>query len=250
VLLDPVFLLVAIPAVLVAGISKGGFGSGAAFAAGPILALIVDPVLALGVMLPVLMLIDVASLKAYWKQWSGRDAALLVVGALPGVALGAVLASRANPDLLRFLIGGICFAFLAWQGVSATLGRRTAGRDFPAQVGLGAGALAGFTSFISHAGGPVLAVYLLSKGLGKTTYQATTVIVFWAVNMVKIVPYAAFGFITAETLTASLALAPVALVGTFIGVRAHHFVPERLFLAITYVLLAGAGSKLIWDAVT
>jgi len=247
---DPIFFLFAIPAVLIAGISKGGFGSGAAFVAAPILAVVVDPMLALGIMLPLLMLIDLASLRAYWRQWSPPDVWVLCLGTLPGLVLGAALANRADPDVFRLVIGAICFAFLVWQGVSAAVGRRIRNRDFARPVGLLTGALAGFASFVSHAGGPVLAVYLLSKGLGKTTYQATTVIVFWLVNIVKFVPYTVFGFITAETVAISVVLVPVALLGTYLGVRAHLFVPERLFFLITYVLLAAAGTKLIWDAVT
>jgi uncharacterized membrane protein YfcA len=58
------------------------------------------------------------------------------------------------------------------------------------------------------------------------------------------------GFFTTETLLANVLLAPAALLGTWIGVRAHFLVPERVFFAITYVLLVGTGSKLIWDALT
>jgi uncharacterized membrane protein YfcA len=116
-------------------------------------------------------------------------------------------------------------------------------------IGLATGVVAGFTSFVSHAGGPPVAVYLLSQGLGKTAYQATTVITFWAINIVKFVPYAALGIFTTETTVAGLILAPVALIGAWLGVRAHRVVPERAFFAITYVLLTVTGSKLIWDAV-
>jgi uncharacterized membrane protein YfcA len=247
---DLTFFIVAVPAVLIAGISKGGFGSGASFVAAPILALIVDPILALGVMLPLLMLIDVASLKAYWGKWSAKDSRLLVLGSLPGIAAGAVLARAADPDIFRLLIGGICFAFFGWQVFQSVGGLKNEGRDYPRPVALLAGAFAGFTSFVSHAGGPVVAVYLLSKGLGKTSYQATSVIVFWAMNILKFIPYAALGFFTSETILANLLLAPAALIGTWLGVRAHAVVPERVFFAITYILLIGTGSKLIWDALT
>ena len=80
--LDLFFFLVAGPAVLFAGISKAGFGSGAAFASASILALVVEPGLALGVMLPLLMLIDVSSLKPYWRKWSTPDVRLLIIGGL------------------------------------------------------------------------------------------------------------------------------------------------------------------------
>jgi uncharacterized membrane protein YfcA len=248
--LDATFFLIAVPAVIFAGISKGGFGSGAAFAATPILALIVDPRLALGLMLPLLMLVDVATLGPYWKRWSWPEARLLILGGVPGVVLGVLLYRVADADVFRFLIGAIALGFVLFQ-----LGRvrgwiRASGRPAGTGAGLTAGIAAGFTSFISHAGGPPVAVYLLSRGLSKTAYQATTVLVFWAINIAKAVPYAFLGVFTAETLWANVLLAPAALIGAWVGVKAHHMVPERLFFAITYVLLTLTGSKLIWDALT
>ena len=86
--------------------------------------------------------------------------------------------------------------------------------------------------------------------MSKTTYQATTVLAFWAINIAKAVPYALLGIFTAETLRAGLYLAPAALIGAWIGVKAHRSIPERPFFAVTYVLLTATGGKLIFDAVT
>ena len=245
--MGPEVFAIGVFAALFAGISKGGFGSGAAFAGAAILAVAISPGAALGIMLPILMLIDLASLRAYWRQWSGRDAGLLVLGGLPGVALGVLLFQRTDADVLRLLIGGIAIAFVLWQLVMhAGLLRRAAGA-IPVWGGALAGMVAGFTSFVSHAGGPPAAVYLLSRGLDKTRYQATTVLVFWALNIAKAVPYAMLGLFTRETLLFDLALAPFALLGAWIGVRAHRRVPERVFFAITYILLVVTGAKLIWD---
>lgn len=246
--LDATFFALAVPAVVFAGISKGGFGSGAAFAATPILALVIDPRLALGFMLPLLMLIDVATLRPYWKRWSGRDAGLLILGSLPGIVAGVALYRVADADVFRLLIGAVAVLFVLFQ-----LGRgrgwiRPAARPAGTVAGLAAGMAGGFTSFVSHAGGPPVAIYLLSRGLSKTAFQATTVLVFWAVNITKAVPYAVLGVFSAETLVANVLLAPVALLGAWLGVKAHHMVPERTFFAITYVLLTVTGAKLIWDA--
>jgi len=93
-------------------------------------------------------------------------------------------------------------------------------------------------------------VYLLSRKLQKTQFQATTVLIFWAINIAKAVPYAFLGIFTAETLLADLILAPVAVLGAWLGVKAHHMVPERVFFAITYVALVLTGTKLIWDGLT
>ncbi len=205
-----IFALMALAAMF-AGISKGGFGSGAAFASAAILALVMPPGQALGIMLPLLMLIDLATLKPYWRKWSWPDARLLVAGALPGVALGAWLYQQANGDLLRLLIGAISLGFVAWQ-ISLRAGLLPMPkRQMPIWGGACAGLVAGFTSFVSHAGGPPAAVYLLSRGLGKTPFQATTVLVFWLVNIAKFIPYAMLGMFTLETVKANLFLAPFAL---------------------------------------
>ena len=248
--LDLFFFLVAGPAVLFAGISKAGFGSGAAFASATILALVIEPGLALGVMLPLLMLIDVSSLKPYWRKWSTPDVTLLVIGGLPGVVLGALLYQVASPDVFRLLIGGVAVGFVLWQLALGTGLVRLAQNRLPNWAGLGFGVVTGFTTFVSHAGGPPAAVFLLSRGLSKTEFQASTVLLFWALNIAKFFPYAALGMFTAQTFIANLALAPFALIGTWLGVKAHRLVPERLFFALTYVLLMVTGCKLIWDGLT
>lgn len=241
--------VVGVFAAVFAGISKGGFGSGAAFAGTSILALFVDPGVALGIMLPLLMVIDATSVRAYWRRWSWPDARLMLLGALPGVALGAGLYSVADDDVIRFLIGAISLIFVGWRmGMQAGL---VAPGRVPLSVwsGVGAGIVTGFTSFVSHAGGPPAAIYLLSRGLQKTTYQSTTVLIFWVMNIVKFVPYATLGIFTLDTLTLDLVLAPFAVLGAWLGVKAHMLVSERLFFAVTYLLLVVTGTKLIWDAV-
>ena len=248
--LDLFFFLVAGPAVIFAGISKAGFGSGAAFAAATVLALVVEPGLALGVMLPLLMLIDVSSLKPYWRKWRAPEVRLLLIGGVPGVVAGALLYRVASDDLLRLLIGAVAVGFVLWQWSLAAGLVKLARSRMPDWTGVFFGAIAGFTTFISHAGGPPAAVFLLGRGLNKTEFQASTVLLFWVLNILKFFPYAALGMFTAQTFLANLALAPFALLGTWLGVKAHHVVPERLFFALTYVLLLVTGSKLIWDGLT
>lgn len=240
----------AIPAVLFAGVSKGGFGSGAAFAAGPLLALVLEPAMAIGLMLPLLMLIDVVTLRSFWGGWHRPSAMALMLGSIPGIILGAWLFHRADADMLRLLIGAIALLFVAYQ-VSRSRGwLKIPHLRFRWSAGLGTGTVLGFTSFVSHAGGPPAAIYLLAQGLNKTAYQATSVIVFWFVNMAKAIPYAMVGLFTSQTLVLDLWLAPFAVLGALLGIKAHQRVPERPFFAITYALLLLTGSKLIWDALS
>ncbi|WP_386684074.1 sulfite exporter TauE/SafE family protein [Loktanella sp. R86503] len=247
---DLLFFAIAIPAVLFAAISKSGFGSGAAFAASAILALVVPPGPALGIMLPLLMLIDAASLRPYWRKWDAPSACHILIGSLPGVVLGALIYAAVNADSFRLLIGAICIAFVFWQ-----LGRsrgliRVGNFPFSRHWAWITGLTAGFTSFVSHAGGPPVAVFLLGQNMQKTTYQATTVIVFWAINLMKFVPYLFLGIFNAQTALADLFLAPFAIAGTFLGVRAHHYVSDRVFFGLTYVLLLATGTRLLWQALS
>lgn len=248
--LDLAFFAVAIPAVVFAGFSKGGFAGGAAFAATPLLALILTPGQAIGLMLPLLMLMDVTALKPYWKKWDTPSALTMIIGAAPGIALAALLYRFANPDLFRLLIGLMAVLFVLWQGVRKYGLYRPEAHHMSTSAGYGAGFAAGFTSFISHAGGPPAAVYLLSRRLDKLTYQSSSVIIFWAINAMKAVPYAFLGIFTGKTLLADLYLAPVAIGSVWLGVVAHRAMPERAFFAFTYLLLLITGSKLVWDALT
>ena len=86
------------------------------------------------------------------------------------------------------------------------------------------------------------------RGLDKGTYQASSVLIFWAVNAMKFIPYAVLGIFSAQSFLANLYLAPVAVLGIWMGVKFHHMVPERLFFGLTYLFLIITGTKLIWDA--
>ena len=123
------------------------------------------------------MLMDVGALRPYWRQWHWPSARALLIGSVPGVALGVALWRVADADVIRLLIGAVSLGFVAFRGASA-IGLLRASRPLSDRAGMLAGGVAGFTSFVSHAGGPPAAVYLLSRPLTKTEFQATTVLVF------------------------------------------------------------------------
>ena len=248
---DAAFYTVAIAAVLIAAISKGGFGSGAAFVSAPLLALVMPPAQAVGLLLPLLMLMDVTSLRTYWRQWDWRHSRLLMLGGIPGTVLGWLLFRAISADGVRLLVGAMAVGFVLFQWARrAGWLRPAASRDAHTLQGLIWGTVTGFTSFVSHAGGPSATMYLLGAGLDKTRYQASTVIVFWWVNLIKLPPYIALGMFDGDSVKANLILAPVAVAGVFLGVRAHRVVPERLFFGLTYALLLVTGTKLAYDALT
>jgi uncharacterized protein len=234
--------------VLIAAISKGGFGSGAGFVSAPMLALVMEPRQSVGLLLPLLMLMDLTSLRTYWRRWSWSHAQRMMLGSVAGVVLGTALFRVVSGDGIRLLVGGIAVGFVVFQMAREFGWLRAAERPLKAVWGYFWGGVTGFTSFVSHAGGPPASIYLLGSRLDKTTFQATTVVTFWWVNLIKLPPYLALGMFTAESARANLVLAPVAVAGVFLGVWAHHLIEQKTFFRLTYALLLVTGIKLIWDA--
>lgn len=213
-----------------------------------LLALVIEPAQAIGVMLPLLMLMDVTGLRKYWNAWSWPHARNLMVGAIPGAVLGAIFFRSVSQDGLRLIVGCIAVGFVLFQ-IARARGLVDPGRSYAAPVwGVIWGCVAGFTSFVSHAGGPPAAMYLISSGLSKTRFQGSTVLVFWWINVLKFPPYLMLGMFTAESALANVLLAPVAVAGVLIGVQAHHVVSEKLFFRFTYALLTVTGLRLIYVA--
>ena len=243
------FGLAALGAML-AGISKGGFGGSLGFAGSAILAVVVEPGVALALMLPVLMAIDMAAVRAYWGRWDKPSEGAILTGAVPGLVLGAVLFSVISADSIRVLIGLVAVGFPLFRIALARGWIAPRPTGFDRRKGWIAGAGVGFTSFVAHAGGPPFAVFMLGQGgIDKTRYHATSVIVFWVVNAMKAALYTMLGLFSWQLLGWSAALIPFAMIGTLIGVKAHKLIPERLFFMVAYTALMLTGMKLLWDGV-
>lgn len=235
----------AVAAVLLSGISKGGFGGGLGFVATPLLALAVPPATAAAIMLPILIMIDQVGVATYWRKWSWGAVWPALIAAAFGIGLGVLAFGAVSPNLLRLGLGAIAIIFLVFQ-LAQKLGwtPEVAGPRGPRAT---LWAVAGFTSTISHAGGPPITIYLLAERLEKTAYQASSVLIFWAVNLMKLGPYAALGVLDLSSLSMSLTLAPAAVAGVVLGVWAHKRVPERIYFRGVAVLLGLTGMRLLWD---
>lgn len=248
--IDPAFFAVAIPAVVIAGLSKGGFGASAGFASTPLLALVMPPAQAAALMLPILMVMDVASLRAYWRRWSWPDARRLMIGAAAGVGLAWATFRVVSAEMVQLMVGVIAIVFVLFQIV------RSYGlvRPRPGTAGAGSGlfwgTVCGFTSFIANAGGPPASMYLLARPLDKTTFQATTVIAFWWVNLIKLPAFLSLGLLQLDMARPLAILLPLSLASVLAGVWAHRSISDRWFFRLTYALLLCTGAKLIWDAAT
>ncbi|MDJ0941290.1 MAG: sulfite exporter TauE/SafE family protein [Woeseiaceae bacterium] len=243
---DPWFYAAAIPAVLLFGISKGGFGGGLGMLAVPLMALVISPVQAAGILLPLLCIMDIVSVWKFRGKWIRPELVVLVPASLLGIGIGTLLFEFMSADAVRLVVGVVAVSFTIYYWLARDGGSASA-RTFPRSVGVAGGAVAGFTSFVAHAGGPPVNMYLLRRSLDRTEFVATTVFFFAVVNYVKLVPYAWLGQLSAGNLATSLVLAPLAPIGVLIGVYLHSRVSDRLFFGIVYVLLFLVGLRLIYD---
>jgi len=110
------------------------------------------------------------------------------------------------------------------------------------------GTITGFTSFVSHTGGPPYQMYVLPQKLEKMVFAGTSTIAFAIINAVKLIPYWALGQFNSGNLELAAALSPVAIIGAFAGYRVTAIIPEQLFFRLVEVALAVLSVKLIYDS--
>jgi len=239
---DPWFYATAVVAVLILGIAKGGLAGGIGLVAVPLMSLTIEPARAAAILLPILMLMDATALRPWWGKWDTHNLRTTAPGAVLGTLMGLATFDLLSPDALRVMVGSIALVLsLRWWLV------RVPGPPHTSSYARGTfwSTLAGFTSFSVHAGGPPLHIYLLSQRLDKTTFQATTVAFFFAVNWLKLGPYVWLGQLDGSNLATSLLLAPLAPVGIALGAWLHHRIDEKIFFRIVYASLVVLGLKLI-----
>jgi uncharacterized membrane protein YfcA len=241
------FYLVAIPAVILLGLAKGGF-SGLGTLAMPILSLVVSPIKAAAIVLPVLIVQDWVSVWAFRRDFSSRNLIILIPSSIIGVALGGLLASRVSEDAVRLALGAISIGFVAYMLIRDRLGQVPVEKPgIPS--GVLWGSLSGFTSFISHTGAPPFQVYVMPQYLKPRVFAGTATMFFAAVNLLKIPPYFLLGQFSRENLLLSTGLVPVAILSTFGGVWLVRRVAAERFYAIILALTFLIGVKLTYDAV-
>ena len=242
---DPLFYLVAIPAVLLTGISKGGFGSALGGIGVPIMALAISPLHAAAILLPVLCFMDLVGFRVYYRKWDVPNLKIMIPGALIGIVIGTLTFGMLTEDLIRMLIGGIAVAFTlnTWFGLAA--------RQKPSTRSLFKGTfwsgVSGFTSFLAHAGGPPAMVYMLPQRLDKTSYVATISVFFMCVNFTKLLPYAWLGQLSMDNLATSLLLAPLVPIGVWLGLWLQQRVNTQWFYRISQTCLFLTGLQLIYQ---
>jgi uncharacterized membrane protein YfcA len=241
---DPWFYAVAVPAVLLTGLSKSGFASGFGALAVPLIALTVPVPQAAAIMLPLLLVMDATGLQQLWRE---RDPALVrrllpwgLLGTLVGALLFGVLPSRA----VAGIVGALTLAFLAQRLLFPT--RREA-PPAPHWVGSVCATASGFTSFVAHAGSPPISAYLLPLKLPPRLFAGSMAVYFAVLNAAKWLPYAVLGLIDLRNLVTSLLLMPLAPLGVWVGVRLTRYINPTWFYRVAYSGMLLTGLKLLWD---
>lgn len=248
-LLDPLFYAAAVPAVLLVGLSKGGLGGAMGFVGVPLMALVVSPVQAAAILLPILVLMDMVSL---WS-WRGiYDRSLLtsmLPGCIVGLGVGWITAAFVTAAMIKFIVGAMAIVF-AGRWLWTTWRDRVLVATRPNRVAAAVwGTISGFTSFVAHVGGPPFQVYALPLRLDPKVFTGTSVIFFALTNALKLIPYFLLGQFDRTNLLAAAVLMPLAPVATLAGAWIVRRMRPETFYTFTYATVGIIALKLVYDGV-
>jgi len=244
-MIDPVFVAVAVIAVLIVGLSKAGLLGGLGVVGVPLLALVMPARDAAGMMLPVLLCMDAVAVWMYRREVDWSILKIMLPGAAVGTLLGWALWAMVSDAMVLLMVGIVTLIFV----IDAVFPIRKKLEGLPPSKPWGTfwGGMAGFTSFISHTGGPPFQIYVLPRKLPPAVYAGTTAVFFAIVNTSKLVPYFFLGQLNVHNLTLSAALAPVGVIGVFLGIYLVRRISMKLFYRIAYWLVFLLALQLIWD---
>lgn len=242
---DPYFYAVTVPAVLLLGISKSGFGAGFGSLAVPMMALVVSVPQAAAILMPVLLVMDVLGMAAFRKDFDLKLLRFLIPCGLVGIVVGALLFRVLDAHVVAGLVGVFTLLFLAQRLLFPP---QADSPPPPRWLGALLTATSGFTSFIAHAGGPPINAYVIPMRLSPVKFTATMAFFFFVINLSKWMPYAWLGLLDWRNMATSLVLLPIAPLGVWVGVRLARRISQQLFYRFLYAGMFLTGVKLLWDA--
>lgn len=241
---DPSFYMIAVPAVLLLGLSKSGFASGFGALAVPMMALVVTVPQAAAILMPVLLVMDLLGMAAFRKDVDKALLRFMAPFALVGIVLGALLFKLLDARLVAAIVGAFTLLFLAQQMLFKP---DPEGPPPPRWLGGLLLMTSGFTSFISHAGGPPVNAYVMRLKLNPMLFTGTLAYLFFFINMAKWLPYAWLGLLDWRNLATSLVLLPLAPIGVLVGVRLARRIRPDVFYRLVRIGMFLTGCKLLWD---
>jgi uncharacterized membrane protein YfcA len=241
------FWVVAVIGAIVTGAGKGGLPIVGALTV-PIMSLAMPAGLAAGLMLPVYVVSDMFGLWAYRKEFDRRVLWIAIAGMSIGVGLGWLLDARIPEAWVTVLVGAIAVLF----SLNQIFRRAIVAGARRAEVGKGLFwcTIAGFTSYVSHTGGPPYQVWTLPLGMKKAVFAGTSTIAFAFINALKLIPYWFVGRITLDSLETAVILMPIAAASVYIGVWAVKRLPEKAFFTFVTWSLLVIGLDLVVKGIT
>jgi len=199
-----------------------------------------------GFVLPLLIVGDICAIVIYRRVVVWKIFWTLLPPGVAGVALGYFLMGRISESAFGPLIGWIILALIALQFVRSALGEKIDHVFESRGFGLGMGVLAGVTTMIANAAGPVANLYFLSVRLPKWNLIGTSAWFFFVINLCKVPFSAQLGLTNAYSLTLALVLAPLVMTGFFCGRRIATVMPQKIFERFLLACTAVGALRLIW----
>jgi hypothetical protein len=251
VITDPLFYLLALPAVILLGLGKGGF-AGLGMISVPLLTFSVPTLQGAAILLPILITQDAISVWNYRRDWSAWNLKVLIPGGILGMVVGTLFASYVSNAAIELAVGiiGVSFVLYRWLGrwlwPHLAPAAEKPRRPHPV-LGVFWGALAGFMSLLVNVGAPPYQIHILPQKLDKLTFVGTTVIFFAFLNLMKITPYFLLGQFSPRNFATSAALLPLAVAANYFGIWLVRRTPTEPFYRITYFLMLAISLALIWQ---
>ena len=243
---DIVYWGLALAASFFVGASKGGLPLVGLLSV-PLLSLVMPAGLAAGLILPIYILSDLYGLWIYRREYDTRNIAILVPAGAIGILIGWATAHVTNEDMVKFFVAIIGLAYCL-DAVTKTW-RIVPSKQADVPRGLFWGTIAGFTSFVSHAGGPPYNMFVLPQKLPKMVYAGSTTIIFAIINLLKLPPYWILGQVNLSSLEQCIYLAPISLFGAWAGYQLTRVLPEKIFYRAIEVALFVVALLLLRESV-
>lgn len=213
--ITPVQWLLAALAALSIGFGKAGFG-GVGMLAVLLMTQVLPPRESTGAILPMLIMADVFAVYIYRQHADGRLVLKLLPPAVIGIVCGRLLMDYIPAEGFGRVIGWLTLALIVLVILQKMTPLVRVAAEHPG-LAWPFGWLAGVTTMMANAAGPVMAIYLLARRLPKMEFVGTAAWFFFVVNVIKVPFSASMGLINTKSLALNFCLFPAVVAGIFIG---------------------------------
>lgn len=242
---EPYLLFVLMGIILAGAFVTSGFGIGGGVLMTPLFIILLPPKFGIGLLAPLMLLISGAGIRQYWKLWDKRIVWVLLPASLVGIWVGAYLLAAIPAEIVRRTVGVLAILFGTIQILIIDRPDWRNRLRPGTWQGVGFGFASGITSGLAHTGGIIFSFYLLPHSRTKEIFVSTSIFLFFISGLLKVGSYAYYGILTFPIFLLSLTLVPALIFGSIAGKRLNLLIPNKLFIRLICILIAGMGIKLI-----